>query len=222
MLLRDFESILRDEANALGIELAPDQLDLARRHAEELLAWNARVNLTRITDPVGIARRHFVEAFLAARLLPPPLATGQRAVTLVDLGSGAGFPGLALRVVRPDAEVTLVEPRARRAAFLARVAVLYPRPAPQVLVATAQDVATRGLRWDVVSMRAVRMSAQVLCGLIRGGGRLLLFPSAGEPGGGGPVPSRTDLERAGLWLAGYEALPDQGRRVEAWESAPPE
>src|ERR1700723_3277713 len=67
-----------------------------------LLKWNARTNLTAIRDPEEIVRRHFGESLFAARHLPP-------SATLLDLGSGAGFPGLPIQLLRPEIAVTLAE-----------------------------------------------------------------------------------------------------------------
>ena len=76
-----------------------------------ILKWNERVNLTSIRTPEEIVRRHFGESLFAAAHLGP-------CRTLLDFGSGAGFPGLPIQLARPDVQVTLAESRARKAAFL--------------------------------------------------------------------------------------------------------
>jgi 16S rRNA (guanine527-N7)-methyltransferase len=73
--------------------------------------WNEKINLTAIRSPEEIVRRHFGESLFAAAHLGP-------AATLLDFGSGAGFPGLPIQLLRPDLKVTLAESRARKSAFL--------------------------------------------------------------------------------------------------------
>jgi 16S rRNA (guanine527-N7)-methyltransferase len=76
-----------------------------------ILKWNARFNLTAIRTPEDIVRRHFGESLFAAAHLGP-------CATLLDYGSGAGFPGLPIQLLRPEVHVTLAESRAKKAAFL--------------------------------------------------------------------------------------------------------
>jgi 16S rRNA (guanine527-N7)-methyltransferase len=80
-----------------------------------LLQWNARINLTAIRSPSEIIRRHFGESLFAARQLPKPLKS------LIDFGSGAGFPGLPIQIFRPDISVTLAEANAKKVAFLREI-----------------------------------------------------------------------------------------------------
>jgi 16S rRNA (guanine527-N7)-methyltransferase len=80
-----------------------------------LLKWNARTNLTAIREPEEIVRRHFGESLFAARHL------GAEVDTLLDLGSGAGFPGLPIALLRPDVRVTLAESQNKKATFLREV-----------------------------------------------------------------------------------------------------
>jgi 16S rRNA (guanine527-N7)-methyltransferase len=94
--------------------LSGAQLDAVARYLGLLLRWNQRLNLTAIREPERIVTRHFGESFFAARKLYPE---GAREGKLVDVGSGAGFPGLAIRIYAP-VEVTLIESRQRKAAFL--------------------------------------------------------------------------------------------------------
>jgi 16S rRNA (guanine527-N7)-methyltransferase len=77
-----------------------------------LLRWNARVNLTSIRDEEGILRRHFVESITCARLLPSGIET------LLDYGSGGGFPGIPCAILLPHVQVTLAESQNKKAAFL--------------------------------------------------------------------------------------------------------
>lgn len=117
-----------------------------------LLRWNARTNLTAIRDEDGILRRHFVESIACARALPAGITT------LLDFGSGAGFPGLPIALCRREFAVTLAESQNKKAAFLQEVT--------RCLEVRARVHAGRaemlGETFDCVILRAVdRMSAAV-------------------------------------------------------------
>ncbi len=92
----------------------PLLLDQLSQYLDLLLKWNARINLTAIRDPEEIVRRHFGESLFAARHLPP-------AQTLLDLGSGAGFPGLPIQLALPNLKVTLAESQTKKSTFLREV-----------------------------------------------------------------------------------------------------
>jgi 16S rRNA (guanine527-N7)-methyltransferase len=77
-----------------------------------LLKWNARINLTAVRKPEEIVRRHFMESIFASRQVP------KKTKTLLDYGSGAGFPGIPLAICRPEIGVTLAESQGKKAAFL--------------------------------------------------------------------------------------------------------
>jgi 16S rRNA (guanine527-N7)-methyltransferase len=81
-------------------------------YCELLLRWNARTNLTAIRDEEGVLSRHFLESIACARLLPSTIST------LLDFGSGAGFPGIPIALCRPEIAVTLAESQNKKAAFL--------------------------------------------------------------------------------------------------------
>jgi 16S rRNA (guanine527-N7)-methyltransferase len=80
-----------------------------------LLKWNSKLNLTAIREPELILRRHFFECVLCARLIPEGVST------LLDFGSGGGFPGIPIAICRPEIEVTLGESQSKKAAFLREV-----------------------------------------------------------------------------------------------------
>ena len=112
-----------------------------------LLKWNARTNLTAIRDPETIVTRHFGESLFLAAHLP------QQARTVLDLGSGAGFPGLPLHLLRPDLNVTLAESQGKKSAFLREVV----RPldlTTLVHAGRAEDLVGRQ-HFDLVTLRAV-------------------------------------------------------------------
>ena len=136
--------------NALLVEADLAPLDgVLAGHFEDylslLLRWNVRVNLTAIRDEEGILRRHFFESIACARALPAGITT------LLDFGSGAGFPGIPIALCRPEIAVTLAESQGKKAAFLSE--------AGRVLgvAATVHSGRTEVLRnvFDCITMRAV-------------------------------------------------------------------
>jgi 16S rRNA (guanine527-N7)-methyltransferase len=139
-------SRLNDLLAAVG--LAPLDSETAVRFAEYsslLLRWNTRVNLTAIRDEEGILSRHFVESIACARALPNGIAT------LLDFGSGAGFPGIPIALCRPEIAVTLAESQGKKAAFLQEAVRVVGVPAT-VQSGRAQ---TLSARFDCVTLRAV-------------------------------------------------------------------
>lgn len=105
---------LLDELLA-SAELAPLGTSLGEKFVEYLtlfLRWNERLNLSSVRDEAGILSRHFVESIACARALPAGIST------LLDLGSGAGFPGIPIALCRPEISITLAESQGKKAAFL--------------------------------------------------------------------------------------------------------
>lgn len=117
-----------------------------------LQKWNARTNLTAIRDEEGILSRHFLESILCARALPAGIAT------LLDFGSGAGFPGLPIALLRPEIAVTLAESQNKKAAFL-REAIRTLNLTTKVHAARAEELQSR---FHCVTLRAVDNMAQAI------------------------------------------------------------
>ncbi len=107
---------LEEEARRLGIALEPAQLDLFRRYYRELSIWNARLNLTTIVEWEAVQVQHFVDSLTCLLLVPDEARHGPYAI--VDIGSGAGFPGVPLKIALPQAGLALVESVQKKAAFL--------------------------------------------------------------------------------------------------------
>ncbi len=101
---------------ALGLQLSPKQIAELVQYFLELKKWNRRINLVGAGPDEQLLENHFLDSLTLLPLLDPCPPPG-----LVDVGSGAGFPGLVLKIARPDLSVTLVEPRQKRAAFLRQV-----------------------------------------------------------------------------------------------------
>ena len=125
--------------------LAPETAEKFAAYLTLLQKWNARTNLTAIRDEEGILSRHFLESILCAHKLP------QGIVSLLDFGSGAGFPGIPIALIRPEVSVTLAESQNKKAAFL-REAVRTLDLKTKVHSARAETLAAR---FDCVTLRAV-------------------------------------------------------------------
>lgn len=102
---------LRQLLEPFDLDLSPLQADLTLAYLHLLLRWNDKINLTSIRDPEECVTRHFGESLFLARHI-------ELRGHLLDIGSGAGFPGLALKIVFPELSVTLLEPVAKKRAFL--------------------------------------------------------------------------------------------------------
>jgi 16S rRNA (guanine527-N7)-methyltransferase len=158
------------------VALQPLETELTSRFEDYLsllLRWNARVNLTAIRDEEGILRRHFVESIACARALPAGIKT------LLDFGSGAGFPGIPIALCRSEIAVTLAESQGKKAAFL-REAVRVLKLSAVVHSARAEALNDR---FDCVTLRAVDKMDQAVRSagkLVRSGGYLALMTTCKE------------------------------------------
>ena len=106
------EKLVQAARDMLGIQLTANQLAALRAYESELIAWNKRFNLTAVHEPDGIRTKHFLDSFtclLAMRESPPS--------RLVDIGTGAGFPGLSLKILMPQCNLSLVESVGKKADF---------------------------------------------------------------------------------------------------------
>lgn len=112
--MKEFCQYLKEGADALGIGLSPGQTDLLTAHAQALQLWNAKMNLTAITDIRLVAYKHFVDALAAAQFLDRPSR-------VMDIGSGAGFPAVPMKVLCPDMDVTMVDAVRKKVSFLNHV-----------------------------------------------------------------------------------------------------
>lgn len=139
-----------------GLAPAPALAAAIRQYMELLLRWNQKISLTSITDPLEILQRHFAESMFAARAIP--IARGR----LVDIGSGAGFPGLALKLVAPELGVMLIEPSLKKSAFLAEVVRTLSLDGVKIISKRTDGL--RGLEGsaDFVTCRAVHPDKRLL------------------------------------------------------------
>jgi 16S rRNA (guanine527-N7)-methyltransferase len=137
---------------ALGefkLTASEQQVQQIQQYMTILLKWNEAVNLTAIRDPLEILYRHFCESMFAASVAS--LDTGR----LADVGSGGGFPGLPLKIIRPELEVFLVESNVKKATFLAEAVRDAELSGARVIVSRYEDLGEELAPLDFVCSRAV-------------------------------------------------------------------
>jgi len=168
-----------------GAVLSSAQLEYISIYIDILLRWNARINLTAVRQPEEIVTRHFGESLFAARcLFPTPMAGSRPPVNhrrlttndrVIDVGSGAGFPGIPIKIWVPQVHLTLIEANQKKATFLKEVA-------RAVTLTDVDVVTTRAERFsgqaEIVTLRAVERFEKILpvaARLVIGGGRFALL-----------------------------------------------
>jgi 16S rRNA (guanine527-N7)-methyltransferase len=159
----------------------PPQLSI---YLDLLLKWNTRTNLTAIRDPQDIVRRHFGESLFAAKHLGTP-------ETLLDLGSGAGFPGLPIALLHPNIQVILAESQNKKSTFLREAVRTLNLPNVEVWAARAETLPANR-QFHIVTLRAVdNMEAALAAAKVRiaPGGQLALLTTIDQaPPGGHSLP----------------------------------
>jgi len=191
----------QDFLRTAGIEPTPALLQSVATYIELLLRWNRKLNLTAITDPREIVTRNFVESFLATRWLQ------QSEGRLCDVGSGAGFPGLALKLVLPKWHVNLVEPTTKKAVFLTEAARTLGLRNVQVDSCRWQESKLPPSSADAITSRALgghRELAEWAKERLKPGGKLILWLG---------VSDAQVVTRFGNWHWELEAVAGSRERV---------
>jgi 16S rRNA (guanine527-N7)-methyltransferase len=161
--------------------LTAAQLQSISTYIDILQRWNARVNLTAIRDEEEIVTRHFGESLFAARHLFRPwssVASVVKGVELADVGSGAGFPGIPIKLWAPEISLTLIESNQKKATFLKEVTRALTLMGVNIQTARAESLARAS--FAVVTLRAVERFESILpvsANLVAPGGRLVLLVS---------------------------------------------
>ncbi len=173
---------IAEKARIMGIDLPENALPLFQKHARMITEWNQRLNLTRISEE-EMAEKHFVDSLTV--LLVPKVNDARNAI---DIGSGAGFPGIPLKVVRPDMKITLVDSLGKRVKFLERVVRALELEGIRCYHSRAEEMGQdKGHRekYDVALARAVAslvLLCEYLVPLVRMGGIMVALkgPSGKE------------------------------------------
>lgn len=168
---------LEAKCAALGIALTGPMLDALDQYAEILVEYNQKVNLTAITDPEGIEDKHFADSLLLANL---PETSGK----LVDVGTGAGFPGVVAKIFKPELQLTLMEPTGKRVEFLKYVCAQLGLSGVEFAKERAEEAARKVWReqFDVATARGVAalpMLSEYCLPLVKVGGVFLAMKGPG-------------------------------------------
>ncbi|HTI14750.1 MAG TPA: 16S rRNA (guanine(527)-N(7))-methyltransferase RsmG [Dictyobacter sp.] len=188
-------------------------------YRRELLDWNTRMNLTAIKDPEEVLSKHFLDSLSLLHVIDGP------ELRLLDIGSGAGFPGMPLAIARPDWHITLLEATGKRVTFLQHMIDILQLEHVQAVQGRAEDLgrqaAYRGA-YDVVTARAVSSFAVLLeysAPLCRVGG-VMVYPKKGDLTEEIAQGKRA-ASQVGARLMGEEPVQiagiDDGRRLFVWE-----
>lgn len=168
---------LEAKCAALGIALTGPMLDALDQYAEILVEYNQKVNLTAITDPEGIEDKHFADSLLLANLT-------ETAGKLVDVGTGAGFPGVVAKIFKPELQLTLMEPTGKRVEFLKYVCEQLGLSGVEFAKERAEEAARKVWReqFDVATARGVAalpMLSEYCLPLVKVGGVFLAMKGPG-------------------------------------------
>jgi 16S rRNA (guanine527-N7)-methyltransferase len=178
---RLFQTVLMQGAEALGLCLSQEAVGRLERYADQLLIWNRKINLTAVTEPAELAEKHFVDSLALLRTLEV-----SEGLELLDIGSGAGLPGMALACARDDLRVTCCDSIAKKVAFVKAAAVAVGLRGRGVVARAGGKPELEGLpRAGAVVSRALAAPDQWVplgCRYLAPGGRLfaMLGREAGE------------------------------------------
>ncbi len=158
---------------ALGYECTAKQAEKLNAYFRFLVEYNAKVNLTAITDEDEVIVKHFADSLGGVRFIP----SGAK---LIDVGSGAGFPAVVIKIFREDVDVTLLEPNGKKSKFLSELIALLGLSDIRVIADRAEVVARGALResFDVVTARAVaelNKLAEYCLPLVKTGGKFIAY-----------------------------------------------
>lgn len=178
----NFDLLASEAAQSFGLQISPTQLQALQKYADLLAVWNQKFNLTAITDPDEIRLKHFLDSLSCQLVLDKLTPT-----SLIDVGTGAGFPGLPLKLLHPEMALTLVESVAKKTQFLEQVVQDLGLDGVEILnqraEETGQDSAHRQ-KYDWAAARAVAglpTLAEYLLPLVHVGGYMLAQKGESAP-----------------------------------------
>lgn len=148
-----FNDILREKAIESGITLTDEQIEKLRIYYELLVEWNEKMNLTALTEPEDVALKHFCDSILLLNY-----ADIKEGSSLIDVGTGAGFPSVPIKIVRPDIKLCLLDSLNKRLVFLQEVVNKLGLEDVKIVHARAEDGARKAdlrEKFDYSTSRAV-------------------------------------------------------------------
>lgn len=191
------DKLIREAQQLFGLNLSVKQVTMLSTYERELLEWNEKFNLTAIRDTEGIRTKHFLDSFSCVQgwKANPP-------ASLIDVGTGAGFPGIVLKILYPAMRLTLVESVGKKANFCRHMVETLSLESVEVLAARAEEVGqlpAHRAKYDWAVARAVAVMpvlAEYLLPLVKVGGGMLA-----QKGESGPAEAQA-AERALKMLGG--------------------
>jgi len=118
-LLKENENILIDGAQKIGITLNKEQINKFSRYLELLVQWNQKINLTSLKTPQKIIIKHFLDSISCIKIISK--YTNIEGISVIDMGTGAGFPGVPIKIVCPSINLSLLEARKKKTVFLEKI-----------------------------------------------------------------------------------------------------
>lgn len=173
-MMTDAGDLLKAGIEEIGFRYSEKQADAFLTYLEELKKWNKAYNLSGLKIDRDIIIKHFLDSLLFAKALPP------EALTLADIGSGAGFPGIPIKIMFPHLSVFLVEPTQKKANFLRHISSNLRLKNVEIMDKRIEDV--KGLTVDVVVTRAlysIRELIEKTKGIVSENGILILSKGPG-------------------------------------------
>lgn len=176
---------LKQGALRLGLLLTENQLEAFATYHQLLLDWNQRINLISRADETRIVTHHFLDS-----LAPVPHLDWPDGIQLLDLGSGAGFPGVPIKIVRPQVSLTLLESRKKRALFLKKLVSLLALQSVRVICNRAEALHCQQQylnRYHLVTARSVAPLSHLIplaLPFLRTGGKLIAYKGPDESSAG--------------------------------------
>jgi len=148
---KEWQKIILKSARSLDVCLNSHHVYQFASHASELINWNRKFNLTRITDPVDVAIKHFVDSIVPAQEI-------EAGTSVLDIGSGGGFPGIPLKILNPSISVTLIDASRKKITFLKHVIRKLKLENIDALHVRAEDLGQKSNfthRFDTIISRAL-------------------------------------------------------------------
>ena len=178
---KEVDALLAEGAKRLGVPLSTGRLSALLFYLAELKRWNEKINLTGLREDQEIVVKHFLDSLTPLSILDP-----EEAATWIDIGTGAGFPGLVLKIARPSLRMTLVESVEKKVTFLHHLIGRLALAGVTVVHDRLERLAERGWKgaFDLLLSRALAPELILEKGtpLVRSGGKVVLFQGRAERG----------------------------------------
>jgi len=170
----EFSNDLIEKANSIGVEISQKQAEQFYTYMELLLEWNEKMNLTAITDPEEVILKHFIDSLTIIPYL-------KEADTVLDIGTGAGFPGIPLKILEENKKFTLLDSLNKRIIFLQTVITELELKNIQAIHGRAEEFVSKEREtYDIVTSRAVarlNVLLEYMLPFVKVGGRCICMKS---------------------------------------------